>query len=84
MPTTSEPLVKFAVTETATEPAPKSCTYELISHLNLLQVAHGHNDRRLVSRVLQHLPQIRRKLSANILINLLQNSSISGKKRTFV
>lgn len=62
---------------------PKTCTSELISHLNLLQVARGHNDRRLVSRVLQHLPQIRRQLNANILINLLHNPSISGNRMFF-
>lgn len=49
---------------------------EINSHLNLLQVARGHNDRRLVSRVLQHLPEIRRKLTSNYLINLI--SSVSG------
>lgn len=57
----------------------KSATAEIHSHLNLLQVARAHNDRRLVSRILQHLPEIRRKLNANILINLLQNSSITSK-----
>ena len=56
----------------------KSCSFDLNSHLNLLQVARNHNDRRIVSRILQHLPTIRRKLTANILINLLNNSSISG------
>lgn len=70
------------IEETATkETKTTNCTSELISHLNLLQVARGHNDRRLVSRVLQHLPQIRRQLTANILINLIENSSISGKTK---
>lgn len=87
MPTTAEPILK---TETITNAAAeataavktKTCAAELISHLNLLQVARGNNDRRLVSRVLQHLPQIRRQLNANILINLLQTPSISGKRKT--
>lgn len=57
----------------------KSVPAQLSSHLNLLQVARAHNDRRLVSRVLQHLPEIRRLLTANALISLLQNSSISSK-----
>lgn len=87
MPTTAEPIVKTENSETTIDTSasaaavkPKTCASELISHLNLLQVARGHNDRRLVSRVLQHLPQIRRQLNANILINLLQTPSISGKR----
>jgi hypothetical protein len=83
MPTTAEPILKASIEnsetiETAVTVKPKTCASELISYLNLLQVARGHNDRRLVSRVLQHLPQIRRQLNANILISLLQNPSISG------
>jgi len=82
MPITAEPILKSSNENYEPIEAfkPKTCTSELISHLNLLQVARGHNDRRLVSRVLQHLPQIRRQLNANILINLLQNSSISGNQ----
>ena len=79
--TSSETVQPLVIAEAATAPSLiKSCTTEICSHLNLLQVARAHNDRRLVSRVLQHLPETRRKLTANILINLLQNQngSISG------
>lgn len=79
MPATSEIVSKPPSISINEKIEPKSCTYEIYSHLNLLQVARAHNDRRLVSRVLQHLPEIRRKLVSNILINLLQISSISGK-----
>ena len=53
-------------------PKKVSLKAELNSHLNLLQVARAHNDRRLVSRVLQHLPEIRRKLTSNSLMDLLK------------
>ena len=52
-----------------------TCMDELISHLNLLKSAREHNDRRLVSRVLHHLPAIRHRLTAQIIINLLNSSS---------
>ena len=75
MPATTEIINENGASESnSVKPsAPKisSLKSELINHLNLLQVAHGHNDRRLVSRVLQHLPEIRRKLTSNVLIKLL-------------
>ena len=80
MPTTAEPVVKLTVNSNEMTEKTKTIASELVSHLNLLQVARGHNDRRLVSRVIQHLPQVRRQLTTNILINLVQNSSISGKE----
>lgn len=55
-----------------------TCTDELISHLNLLKIAREHNDRRLVSRVLHHLPAIRHRLTAQIIINLLNSSFITS------
>lgn len=66
---TSEPAVVGSVDKNSSQNM--TLKAELISHLNLLQVARGHNDRRLVSRVLQHLPEIRRKLTSNSLINLM-------------
>ena len=81
-PTTSA-VVEPSITATTTDnnvPEERKVTLlqEITSHLNLLQVARAHNDRRLVSRVLQHLPQIRRQLSVAHLSKLLQNSSING------
>lgn len=69
-----------AVSASVDKNAPLKVTLkaELISHLNLLQVARGHNARRLVSRVLQHLPEIRRKLTSNSLIDLA--TLVSGTK----
>ena len=65
--------------ETIEDQKPATLLQELVSHLNLLQVARLHNDRRLVSRVIQHLPQIRRQLTVPHLSKLLENPSINGK-----
>ena len=80
MPATSEDVnMNSATTETVKDlPKFKSCASEINSHLNLLQVARAHNDRRLVSRVLQHLPAIRRTLTSKILKNLLESSNVSS------
>ena len=86
-PTIEEPVLLDASVNQEAEFSPskivKSCTDELISQLNLLQNAREHNDRRLVSRVLHHLPAIRRQLTAQIIINLLNSSLISSNLIVF-
>ena len=79
MPATTE-ITTEPTTNVPSVPEAKKTTLkaELVNHLNLLQVARGHNDRRLVSRVLQHLPEIRRKLTSNSLIGILEGGSIEG------
>lgn len=47
-------------------------------HLNLLKTSHGTNDKRLASRVLRHLPSIRSKLSANLLIKIIESFSTNS------
>jgi 26S proteasome regulatory subunit N3 len=45
---------------------------ELAGHLNLLHTARSSNDRRLVSRVLNHLLSFRSRLSASLLLKALE------------
>lgn len=81
MPATTEitsTVIAESAVPTVAVPVKMSLKAELNSHLNLLQVARGHNDRRLVSRVLQHLPEVRRKLTSSSLINIM--SHVSGTK----
>ena len=56
----------------ATPPTPFSA---ISIHLNLLKTAHESNDKRLASRVLRHLSSIRPKLSANLLIKIIESFS---------
>ena len=79
MPATTEITTEPTAVPSVPEVKKATLKAELINHLNLLQVARGHNDRRLVSRVLQHLPEIRRKLTSNSLIGILEGGSVGSK-----